>query len=350
MAFYGGNGRKGDEVTSTLLARPGRGGVSLERALGSETRASIFAHLREVADERSVRDIAGEFDLHPNVARTHLQMLADAGLVSVGRRKRPGGGRPARIYAAIDDVGEDPAQLVAAPELAADPTLVVKLLASLLDAPGTDRAGRVVFGAGSVQDRARDVANAEGARLVEAAGTQADEDTPLPDAVAATLVALRRFAPAVASEVATEARDEAVIVRGLRDLVALLVGVRQDVATAFERGLLEGALRAAGARAVVEPTDDMAWRVRRTPGSIRPARPVATVDARDAGREAGVVEAMRAATALTAGEVLEVLTRGPGAPAAFARWADRAGHALLAVERVGDDDAPAIRLLVRKGS
>lgn len=338
-------------MTSTLTARPG---VSLERALGSETRASIFSHLREVGEERTVRDVAGTFDLHPNVARTHLQMLADAGLVSVGRRKQPGGGRPARIYAAVDEVGEDPGQLVAPPVLGADPILVVRLLAALLDAPGTDRAGRVVLGAGSLQERARDVASAEGARLAESAegaeGPAPSPDASLGELVIAALVPLRRFAPTISSSFASEADGEIVLVHGLRELVAPLVGVREDLATAFERGLLEGALRVVGARAVVEPADGLAWRVVRAPGVPRPARPIVTVDVRDAGREAGVVEAMRAATALTRGEVLEVLTRGPGAPAAFARWADRAGHALLAVERAGDDGAPAIRLLVRKGA
>jgi hypothetical protein len=45
-----------------------------------------------------------------------------------------------------------------------------------------------------------------------------------------------------------------------------------------------------------------------------------------------------------------VLAAGPGAPAAFARWADRAGHQLISVERVVDEDEqPAIRLLLRKG-
>lgn len=334
-------------MTSTLTARPG---VSLERALGSETRASIFSHLREVGEERTVRDVAGTFDLHPNVARTHLQMLADAGLVSVGRRKQPGGGRPARIYAAVDEVGEDPAQLVAPPVLGADPILVVRMLAALLDAPGTDRAGRVVLGAGSLQERARDVASTEGARLAESAegaeGAALSPDASLSELVIAALGPLRRFAPTISSSV----DGEAVLVHGLRELVAPLVGVREDLATAFERGLLEGALRVVGARAVVEPADALAWRLVRAPVAPRAARPIVTVDVRDAGREAGVVEAMRAATALTRGEVLEVLTRGPGAPAAFARWADRAGHALLAVERAGDDGAPAIRLLVRKGA
>jgi TusA-related sulfurtransferase len=59
---------------------------------------------------------------------------------------------------------------------------------------------------------------------------------------------------------------------------------------------------------------------------------------------------MRAVTGLRTGDVLEVLAEGPGSPAAFARWADRAGHVLLGVERATDlAGRPAIRLLIRKG-
>jgi TusA-related sulfurtransferase len=62
------------------------------------------------------------------------------------------------------------------------------------------------------------------------------------------------------------------------------------------------------------------------------------------------VRAMRAITALESGAVLEVLAGGPGSPAAFARWADRAGHELIGVERATDDQGKAaIRLLIRKG-
>ena len=79
------------------------------------------------------------------------------------------------------------------------------------------------------------------------------------------------------------------------------------------------------------------------------AQPAATLDARGQARDSGVVEAMRAMTDLHAGDVLEVLAEGPGSPASFARWADRAGHSLLAVERAQDAGGrPAIRLLIEK--
>jgi predicted ArsR family transcriptional regulator len=72
------------------------------RALGTGTRASIYQRLGEHGDPRTVADVADEFNLHPNVARAHLEKLAELGLVTVGQRKHPGGGRPAKLYEAID--------------------------------------------------------------------------------------------------------------------------------------------------------------------------------------------------------------------------------------------------------
>ena len=65
--------------------------MPLARALGSTTRAQIYEHLKASDHDLTVKDVAESFDLHPNVARTHLSVLADAGLLVVGRRKHPGG-------------------------------------------------------------------------------------------------------------------------------------------------------------------------------------------------------------------------------------------------------------------
>lgn len=337
-----------------------RSGTTVARALGSPTRAEIFAHLREAGDERTVRDIASRFDLHPNVARTHLELLADAGLVRIGRRKHPGGGRPAKVYTALDGVDQTsaaPAGPVAAP--AADPALLVRLLASLLDGPGMDASGRVVVaraGVVTLAARAHETAAAEGRRLVLAVGAGKPERGPVPlaEAAATAVRALRPFAPE--ARVVRSGQDWADIA-GLRELFTLLVGVRPELADALERGLLAGALAAAGSPVSLSdagtlPGGTHLWRARAnvTPSARTLADPVARIDTRGAARETGVVNAMRAVTRLRAGDVLEVLAEGPGSPAAFARWADRAGHQLLGVERAVDDTGrPAIRLLIRKG-
>lgn len=332
------------------------GGVTVARALGSPTRAEIYAHLRKAGEERTVRDIATSFELHPNVARTHLELLADAGLVRVGRRKHPGGGRPAKVYTALDgepSADADPAQVQ--PAAAADATLLVRVLASLLEAPGVDPSGRPVVASArrtTLAGRGYDAAAAEGRRLVAALRPDG-QARGAAEAVATAVRALLPFAPALR---VIRGGEDWVELAGLRDVVAPLVGVRPDLADALERGLLVGALAAAGLNATLAEGDELpgavpVWRVRGAvpPGARAAADPSAAVDTRGRPREAGVVQAMRAVTRLRRGEVLEVLTEGPGSPAAFARWLDRAGHQLITVERATDPTGrAAIRLLIRK--
>jgi predicted ArsR family transcriptional regulator len=79
--------------------------LEITHALGDPTRFGIYQTVVEAAGEPlTVLDIAGRFSLHPNVARMHLQKLAEVGLVDSDTRKSPGGGRPARIYRLSDHV------------------------------------------------------------------------------------------------------------------------------------------------------------------------------------------------------------------------------------------------------
>jgi predicted ArsR family transcriptional regulator/TusA-related sulfurtransferase len=327
------------------------GEVSVARALRSTTRAGIYDHLRQAAAALTVRDIAATFDLHPNVARTHLELLADAGLVVVGRRKHPGGGRPAKVYLAREDVAAElaPVQAGLRGSGAAGVALLVTLLVGLLDS-----AAERDVGDQALTTRAYEVAAADGRRQVSSLGTRPDSPT-LEAAAEVAVRALRSHAP------------EARIVRsgsgwvdigGVRGVFRMLEPVQPQLAEALERGLVVGAMAAAGAAvtladAGVAPGGGRIWRAHSAApvtGRLR-TQVSGRVDARGLARETGVVRAMRVVTGLAPGEVLEVLAAGPGAPAAFARWADRAGHVLLGVERATDAAGrPGIRLLIRKGS
>lgn len=359
---------------ATLQAQPedeATGGVSVARALRSTTRAGIYEHLRQAASVRTVRDIAATFDLHPNVARTHLELLADAGLVVVGHRKHPGGGRPAKVYLAREEAAAElaPAQAGLRGAGAAGAALLVTLLVGLLDRP-PERSpqdssdvpdSRNSRQASNPQDsgdpaltaRAQAVAAAEGRRQVSSLGARPDHPT-LEAAAVVALRALRSHAPQAR---VVRSGSDWVDVGGVGGIFRMLEPVQPQLADALERGLVIGALAAAGAsvtlaEADVAPGGGRTWRARSAaPVSRRVTAAVAgRVDARALTREAGVVQAMRAVTGLAAGEVLEVLAAGPGSPAAFARWADRAGHVLLAVERATDASGrPGIRLLIRKG-
>lgn len=332
--------------------------VSVARALGSSTRAGIYEHLQREAGPLTVRDVAGVFDLHPNVARTHLELLADAGLVAVGRRKHPGGGRPAKVYAARDEAAVE--ALPADRDDSAAAGLVVRLLVGLLDERGGAGA------AASQTARAHEVAVAEGRRLVAqlpvrpVAGNRPEEsgreeESRTEAAGRTALAALRPFAAGV--RIVRSGRDF-VDIAGVSAALASLAPVRPALVEPLERGLIAGALTAAGvpvslAEAPGAAGEDRVLRARAVTPVARgtSVAPAGTVDARGGQREAGVVRAMRAVTELRPGEVLEVLAEGPGSPAAFARWADRAGHELLGVERATDGTGrPAIRLLIRKGA
>jgi predicted ArsR family transcriptional regulator len=74
----------------------------LADVFGDPTRRSVYRHLRGCDTPQSATEVAEVFGLHRTVARAHLEKLGDLGLVSTSTRRRPGGGRPAKIYAVTD--------------------------------------------------------------------------------------------------------------------------------------------------------------------------------------------------------------------------------------------------------
>lgn len=74
----------------------------LADVFGDATRRRIYRHLRTCEIPQSASEVAAVFGLHRTVARAHLEKLGEVGLVSSSTRRRPGGGRPAKIYAITD--------------------------------------------------------------------------------------------------------------------------------------------------------------------------------------------------------------------------------------------------------
>ena len=74
----------------------------LADVFGDPTRRGIYRHLRACDAPQSASEVAEVFGLHRTVARAHLEKLSELGLVSTSTRRRPGGGRPAKIYAVTD--------------------------------------------------------------------------------------------------------------------------------------------------------------------------------------------------------------------------------------------------------
>lgn len=78
---------------------------ALTSTLGDPTRRAIYLMVRNASDPVTATQVAGEFNIHANVARHHLDRLADEGYLEITRRrpegkKGPGAGRPAKCYSA----------------------------------------------------------------------------------------------------------------------------------------------------------------------------------------------------------------------------------------------------------
>lgn len=76
----------------------------LTSALGDPTRRAIYIAVRESAEPLTTSNVASLFEIHPNVARHHLDRLAEEGYLRVSHRKPSGAerGRPAKCYEATN--------------------------------------------------------------------------------------------------------------------------------------------------------------------------------------------------------------------------------------------------------
>ncbi len=71
----------------------------IHRALSDPSRVRVLDALRSSRGPRDATELASAVGLHPNTVRTHLRVLADAGLVSVTPEERHRRGRPRLVYA-----------------------------------------------------------------------------------------------------------------------------------------------------------------------------------------------------------------------------------------------------------
>lgn len=152
----------------------------LSAVLADDTRYHIYRWVagRPGADV-TVADVAGEFGVHPNVARMHLAKLEQAGFLTTGFRRAAAGGRPAKLYRLSDLVvtfGFPPRRY----------ELLSRLALDALSAGGTrEDALRVCLEAGAAEARRALVreAGAPGDRTAAAAVVRAvtEEQGLLPE-------------------------------------------------------------------------------------------------------------------------------------------------------------------------
>lgn len=79
--------------------------ADLTSALGDPTRRAIYVAVRESPEPMTTSRVAELFEIHPNVARHHLDKLAADDWLVVSQRRPagktgPGAGRPAKTYEA----------------------------------------------------------------------------------------------------------------------------------------------------------------------------------------------------------------------------------------------------------
>lgn len=109
--------------------------TAITSAFGDPTRRQIYLYVHEHADGVTTAAVADTFDLHPNVARHHLDKLVAGGYVevAVARGEGRGAGRPSKRYRVV------------APDIALDLPLrhddvLVELLGRALAELGETRA------------------------------------------------------------------------------------------------------------------------------------------------------------------------------------------------------------------
>jgi predicted ArsR family transcriptional regulator len=76
--------------------------TAVTSAFGDPTRRDIYLWIRDHAGEAGVRaaEVAEHFELHPNVARHHLEKLTAGGYLNVDLERHESAGRPSKRYRA----------------------------------------------------------------------------------------------------------------------------------------------------------------------------------------------------------------------------------------------------------
>jgi predicted ArsR family transcriptional regulator len=78
---------------------------AITSAFGDPTRRAVYLFAREHDEGVTAAQVAKKFDVHPNVARHHLDKLAAGGYLEVGvERHGSGAGRPSKTYRASGEV------------------------------------------------------------------------------------------------------------------------------------------------------------------------------------------------------------------------------------------------------
>ena len=192
--------------------------AAIASAFGDATRRGIYLYARE-RDGVTASEVAEHFDLHPNVARHHLDKLAAGGYLEVFVDHGPGVGRPSKRFrsASVVDTSAVPAHR---------DDLLVLLLARLLPLVDPVSAERIAQEVGAEYGRTLGTAMAPG----EAPRSVRSAMQAVADALTAHGFAAH----------AAEASAGSSVVRGHCPFGA--AAIENPVLCAADRGLVEGLL------------------------------------------------------------------------------------------------------------
>ena len=96
-------------MTRTTSQAVAQQGATLHRALSDPSRVQILEVVQEAEAPLGARELATGVGLHVNTVRSHLRVLAEAGLVSARREARTRPGRPRVLYEATAEALDAPA-------------------------------------------------------------------------------------------------------------------------------------------------------------------------------------------------------------------------------------------------
>ena len=96
-------------TSTTSQAAAAQQRAAVHRALSDPSRARILELLQEAEAPLDPRALGTHLGLHLNIVRSHLRVLAEAGLVSATREERTRPGRPRLLYEAAAEPLDAPA-------------------------------------------------------------------------------------------------------------------------------------------------------------------------------------------------------------------------------------------------
>ena len=96
-------------MTRTTSQAAAQQGATLHRALSDPSRVQILKVVQEAETPLDARELATRVGLHVNTVRSHLHLLAEAGLISARREGRTRPGRPRLLYEATAEPPDAPA-------------------------------------------------------------------------------------------------------------------------------------------------------------------------------------------------------------------------------------------------